>query len=119
VHSTEYLLPVFFNSFEMLIALAVDYLGPLPLSWRNRFDRSKYGEPVNWQQQDAKELDWWHTRQAGTKLPERLSTAAQHLSSDKREHFLRLLCAMVAYEPGNRPSATAVLEQLTSIANSA
>lgn len=102
--------------FLAIIAFVAQWHGPLPSSWRGKFDwrHSLYGQfdprkpPV-----PTPEPDWWFDGSLSTESCEdRIAGSAPYLSALQQDELRRLLLDMVALEPEKRISVADVHQRL-------
>lgn len=110
IQTWRLLAPMMFESFELLLGTLRFTLGTFPEAWRNRYSDeyasdilNGQGAPKIWFDEEVP-LEWPITSLVHEK--------ASHLSPHKRDQLLRLLQAMLAYEPSQRLTAREVLDHL-------
>ncbi|OTA59110.1 kinase-like protein [Hypoxylon sp. EC38] len=108
VQTLRPLVPMVFQSFEILVGTLRFTLGPLPEEWRALYsdvyaseDLHGQGAPEIWFDEDSP-LEW--------PLPSLIDEKASHLSLGEKEGLLHLLQVMLAFEPSQRISAKEVLD---------
>ena len=117
VHANGYMFPCFFRVFEILVSTVARFMGPLPQSWKGRFDFDEYGQidpPESGREPNKTDPAHWFDKTPDKSIDGRLSKDALHLSTRQREAFVRLLNEMVAYDPEKRLSAVDVTRRLRS-----
>jgi serine/threonine protein kinase len=116
IYVGSYMFQVGFEIFTHLIAFIVEYHGPLPIDWKGRFDWGQYGGyPPGTSGEALDEPEWWFDGTESTKsFDDRVTGAAPFLSGPQKDELVRLLCDMVALEPGRRISAAEAERRLKS-----
>ncbi|KAK4238006.1 hypothetical protein C8A03DRAFT_15491 [Achaetomium macrosporum] len=102
------------SSYERLVWSAVQYLGPVPNSWKSQYRCDLYNDLIPPGQMDRQDLECWFDAEQPTKSLEDRLKEAKHLGPKwKRNRIARLLSMMFAWEPSQRPSAGSVWRQLS------
>lgn len=112
-HTDHCLFFELFQIFENLIDNVTHHLGPMPQSWRGKFDFAEYGYVDRENPQDTTEPEYWfEDKKSQDTINGKLEEKAPHLSAEQRNEFAALLLDMVAYEPDKRLSAAVVVRRL-------
>ena len=107
VQIRQRLVPMVFESFELLIGMLRFTLGVLPSAWISKYSDDYAGEVL--QGKGAPEIWFDSTEPLEWPLTSTVHEKASHLSLAKKEELLDLLRAMLAFEPTERISVADVL----------
>lgn len=113
IYTGDGLFPIGFRIFLALIGDSTECLGPIPRTWRGKFNFEEYGYYESNKLITSTEPERWYEDTASkTTMHEKLAEDAPHLSANQRKAIAELLLDMLAYAPEKRISALEVLRRL-------